>query len=143
PLLSYVFVHPSAKLNNDQISLIKSYLVSSSPRKITDSSLLKKTRQEHRNVRKDNKNEKKYDWVKPAPNGIDYIPDYRDWMAISTTDRFDNGTIRIIFGNKEAVNAIRNRQTNPWPDGSILAKTLWKQEISPQGIVSTGEFIHV
>src|SRR5690554_3765444 len=79
PLLSYAFVHPSAKLNNDQISLIKNYLVSSSPRKITDSSLLKKARQEYRNAQQDNKEEKKYDWVKPAPNGIDYIPDYRDW----------------------------------------------------------------
>lgn len=143
PLPSYAFVHPAAKLSTEQIRLIKDYLVSTSPRNVTDSSALKKSAEAYVNTLQNNKKEKKYDWVKPAPNGIDYIPDYRDWMAISTTDRFDNGTIRIIFANKEAVAAIRNKQTNPWPDGSILAKTLWKQEISSEGIVSTGEFIHV
>ncbi len=143
PLPSYALVHPSAKLNKKQISLIKNYLISITPRPITDTSQVKKSEQEYVNALQSNKKEKKYDWVKPAPNGIEYIPGYRDWKAISTTDRFDNGTIRIIFANKKAVDAIKNGQTNPWPDGSILAKTLWKQEISPEGIVSTGEFIHV
>lgn len=143
PPPSYIFVHPSAKLNNEQIHLIKNYLVSITPRPITDTSQVKKSAQEYLHAIQNNQREKKYDWVKPAPNGIEYIPNYRDWKAISTTDRFDNGTIRIIFANKDAVAAIRKKQTNPWPDGSILAKVLWKQEISPQGIVSTGEFIHV
>lgn len=143
PPSSYTLVHPSAKLNEEEIGLIKNYLISITPLKVTDSSQVKKSDKEYRSWVQNNQRAKKYDWVKPAPNGIEYIPNYRDWKVISTTDRFDNGTIRIIFANKDAVAAIRNKQTNPWPDGSILAKVLWKQEISSEGIVSTGEFIHV
>lgn len=143
PLPSYAFVHPSAKLNSQEIDIIKNYLISITPRKVTDSAQVKKSAQEFTSLIKKNKNDKKYDWVKPAPNGIEYIPDYREWKSISTTDRFDNGTIRIIFANKDAVTAIQNKQTNPWPDGSIFAKVLWKQEVDTNGIVSTGEFVHV
>lgn len=143
PLPSYAFVHPSSKLSIEQIEIIKNYLVSITPRKVTDSAQIKKSQEEFTVLIKNNQNNKKYDWVKPAPNGIEYIPDYREWKAISTTDRFDNGTIRIIFANKDAVTAIQKKQTNPWPDGSIFAKVLWKQEVSNRGIVSTGEFVHV
>src|SRR5690606_20182565 len=135
--------HPLAKLDKKQINLIKNYLLSIATSPETDSSKVKKSEREYPVPLRNNPADKEYDWVKPAPNGIRFIPDYRNWMAISTTDRFDNGTIRIIFANKKAVAAIRNKQTNPWPDGSIFAKVLWKQKISPQGIVTTGEFIHV
>jgi hypothetical protein len=41
--------------------------------------------------------------VQPAPNGIRYISDYRNWTIISITDRFDNGTLRMIYGNDIAI----------------------------------------
>lgn len=151
PPSSYTLVHPSAKLNEEEIGLIKNYLISITPRTVSNhspvkkpgDSLVKKIDQERLGGKQNSPREKNYDWVKPAPNGIAYIPNYRDWKVISTTDRFDNGTIRIIFANDAAVAAIQNKETNPWPDGSIFAKVLWKQKISPEGIVSTGEFVHV
>ncbi len=81
--------------------------------------------------------------VKASPNGIEYINDYRNWKAISTTDRFDNGTMRVIFANDIAADAIKNKQTNPWPDGSIFAKTAWKKKTDTEGNTTTGKFVQV
>lgn len=35
--------------------------------------------------------------------------------------------MRIILGNDIAIKASRSNQTNPWPDGTILGKLVWKQ----------------
>ena len=78
-----------------------------------------------------------------APNGISYIPDYKNWKPISSTERFDNGTMRIIFGNDIAVKAAKEHKTNPWPDGTIIAKVAWDQIIDSDGNVTTGAFKQV
>jgi hypothetical protein len=143
PLSSYTLVHRSARLNENQVQVIMSYLTSISPRSTADSLQVKPAGRDDENRIRDKSEPGHYKWVKPAPNGIAYIPDYRNWKAISTTDRFDNGTMRIIFANEMAVAAIKARRINPWPDGSILAKAAWKQEIAPDGSVSTGQFVQV
>lgn len=80
----------------------------------------------------------------PAPNGIDLPTGYRDWCIISTSHRTDNKTIRIILGNETAVKAAREGKTNPWPDGAILAKLVWKDTTSPEWPEATvpGDFVH-
>jgi len=78
--------------------------------------------------------------VPKALNGITYIPDYKNWQPISSTERFDNGTMRIIFGNDIAVKAIKNNSIRPWPNGTIFAKVAWAQQQDKDGNVSTGEF---
>ena len=65
--------------------------------------------------------------VAPAPNGITLPAGYKDWRVIATSHRTDNKTLRVILGNDIAVNAARNGQTKPWPDGSVLAKLVWKE----------------
>ena len=65
--------------------------------------------------------------VDPAPNGITLPTGYKDWRVIATSHRTDNKTLRVILGNDIAVNAARNGQTKPWPDGSVLAKLVWKE----------------
>jgi hypothetical protein len=65
--------------------------------------------------------------VAPSPNGIEFPADYADWRVISISDRTDNKTMRVILGNKVAIEAARSGQTNPWPDGAILGKVVWKQ----------------
>jgi hypothetical protein len=63
----------------------------------------------------------------PAPShGIDYPAGWQDWAAISVAHRTDNDTVRLIVGNDVAVKAARAGQTNPWPDGAVLAKVVWK-----------------
>jgi hypothetical protein len=63
----------------------------------------------------------------PGPShGIDYPAGWQDWAAISVAHRTDNDTIRLIVGNDAAVKAARAGQTNPWPDGAVLGKVVWK-----------------
>ena len=78
-------------------------------------------------------------------NGIELPDNYQDWQPISASHRIDNKTMRIILGNDIAIKASRNKQTNPWPDGTIIGKLVWKQtteEDWPAAIVP-GEFVHV
>ena len=65
--------------------------------------------------------------VPPSPNGIDYPIGYQDWRVISLSHRIDNHTVRVIYGNDVAVKAARAGNTNPWPDGAILGKVVWKE----------------
>ena len=60
--------------------------------------------------------------MQPAPNGLNFFPDYRDWKPVSTTDRFDNNTMRVILGNDVANRAIAANNIHPWPDGAAFAK---------------------
>ena len=81
--------------------------------------------------------------VLPAPNGIT-LPDYQDWRVISQSHRTDNNSVRIILGNDIAIDAARAGKTKPWPDGTILAKLVWKQRIDdawPAAVVP-GDFVH-
>lgn len=62
----------------------------------------------------------------PAPNGLTLPEGYRDWRLISISQRTDNNTLRAILGNDVAISASREGKTNPWPDGAILGKLVWK-----------------
>lgn len=140
PLPSYSAVHSSTKLNDQQVQILKKYALSLAPRKVTDSVQIHKAEKQYSEWVKKTQ---KCSSIQPSPNGLQYIPNYRDWKAISTTNRFDNGTMRIIFGNEIAVKAIQEQHTNPWPDGTVFAKAAWKQEVHADGSISTGEFIQV
>jgi len=69
--------------------------------------------------------------VKPAPNGITLPEGYKDWRVISSSHRTDNKTMRVIVGNDLAIQSARAGKTNPWPDGAILGKLSWKEQIHP------------
>lgn len=81
----------------------------------------------------------------PAPNGIALPADFADWRLLSTSARSDNDTLRAILGNKAAIKAASEGRTNPWPDGAVLAKVVWKRttlEAWPPASVP-GDFVHV
>lgn len=61
-----------------------------------------------------------------APNGITLPEGYKDWRVLSVHHRSDNGTLRAVLGNDVAIKAAREGRTNPWPDGAILGKTVFK-----------------
>jgi hypothetical protein len=68
--------------------------------------------------------------------------EYIDWRLLAVSHRQDKKTLRAILGNDTAIAAARKEQTKPWPDGSILAKVVWKESTHPnwpQAIVP-GEF---
>lgn len=82
--------------------------------------------------------------VQPAPNGIEIPKSYKDWRLISVSHREDNNSLRAILGNFIAIKAARSGNTNPWPDGAILAKLVWKDSKHPKWDKATvpGELIH-
>jgi hypothetical protein len=51
---------------------------------------------------------------------------YKDWRVIGVSHRSDHESLRSILGNDIAVEAARSGHTNPWPEGAILAKLVWK-----------------
>ncbi|WP_305041544.1 cytochrome P460 family protein [Geoalkalibacter sp.] len=83
--------------------------------------------------------------VPPAPNGITLPGGYQNWRLISSSYREDNKTLRVILGNDQAVEAALRGQTNPWPDGAILGKLVWKEARHPQwpAALIPGELSHV
>ena len=142
PIKDYELVHPSASVSKNDLDVLKKYLVTlTPPQKIADTAKI-------------NAASKQYDhWQKIAPaasaklpvalNGITYIPDYKNWQPISSTERFDNGTMRVIFGNPIAIKAIHDHHINPWPNGTIFAKAAWEQIEDKEGNVNTGAFKQV
>ncbi len=61
----------------------------------------------------------------PAPNGIELPEDLFDWAVLGAASRTDNGSIRVALGNSVAAAAARSGDTNPWPDGTMIADLVW------------------
>jgi len=82
--------------------------------------------------------------VESAPNGINIPQGYKDWRAIAPSHRTDNNTLRMILGNDVAIKAAREGKTNPWPDGTIFAKLVWKDRQDENWAAATvpGAFVH-
>jgi hypothetical protein len=76
-------------------------------------------------------------------NGLPFEADFEGWKPISTTDRGDNNTFRLILGNDIAVKAAASGNISPWPDGARLAKIAWQQELGADGLVYPGQFVQV
>lgn len=82
--------------------------------------------------------------VPPAPNGIELPAGYKDWLVIGISHRSDNNTLRVILGNDRAIEAARESETNPWPDGVIMAKIVLKDSTHEHWKAATvpGKFVH-
>ena len=81
----------------------------------------------------------------PAPShGISYPTGWQNWSPIAVSHRTDNSTLRVILGNEVAVKAARSGKTNPWPDGAILGKVVWKdtQLENWKAAIAPGKFVH-
>jgi Haem-binding domain/Cytochrome P460 len=81
--------------------------------------------------------------VNPEFNGFPFDPAFGSWKPISTTDRGDNNTFRLILGNDVALKAAQTGNTSPWPDGARFAKIAWQQQPGPDGLVHPGKFVQV
>ena len=81
----------------------------------------------------------------PAPShGISYPAGWQNWAVIAVSHRTDNKTSRVILGNDTAVKAARSGNTNPWPDGAVLGKVVWKdtQLTGWKAATVPGTFVH-
>jgi hypothetical protein len=70
--------------------------------------------------------------AKAPGQGMDMPRDYKNFRLIGVSQRPDDQSLRAILGNEIAVQAARAGKTNPWPNGAILAKLVWKQKQSAQ-----------
>jgi len=89
------------------------------------------------------------DNIPPAPNGIHVPVGYKNWRVIGVAHRTDSNTLRAIVGNGIAVKAARTGHTNPWPEGTVFGKLVWKDMQNPDwdaatvpGVESHIEFMH-
>lgn len=139
PPRSYLLLHPEAKVTAEKLHTLKAYLDPYRTRPASSAAQIAAVTEEYGK------------WigggpaqdVRPAPNGIAFIPEYKNWKAISITERFDNQTIRLVLGNDLAIEAIENNSINPWPDGAILAKVAWDRLIDESGSAQPGQFKQV
>ena len=76
--------------------------------------------------------------------GPSYPAGWRNWAVIAVSHRTDNHTLRVILGNETAVKAARSGKTNPWPDGAILGKVVWKEAglENWKEVIVPGELVH-
>ncbi|PQA54467.1 heme-binding domain-containing protein [Siphonobacter curvatus] len=140
PLQSYTLVHPSAKVTPREIEALRSYAISLAQAKPADAAKIHAADLEFEQY-KEHATQRPQTPV--ALNGIAYFDDYKNWKPISTTTRFDSGTMRVIYGNDIAVKAIEKDQIRPWPQGSVIVKVVWDQLEEASGEVRTGRFNNV
>lgn len=140
PLPSYVRIHPGVTVTPAQVTVLKDYLSGMSPGGATPEAEKTIASVQYESWVFGMSQRRR---VQNAPNGIAFEPEYKNWKAISSTDRFDNGTMRVILGNDVAIRAVASKQINPWPDGTMFAKIAWYQQVDGRGRVSTGAFQQV
>jgi hypothetical protein len=139
PLPAYKRLHPESVITPEQLAVLKTYLASLEPEQPATTAEVSAADAQYGNWI----SQQSMPPVSPAPNGIEFPPDYKNWKVVSSTDRPDNRTMRQILGNDVAVKAIAENHINPWPDGTAFAKVAWYQQPDEKGFVRTGAFFQV
>jgi hypothetical protein len=142
PLKQYALLHHGAEIAAGEVAVLRAYLLTLAPKAVPDTAKQRLALEQY---------EKAIQAVtgsqtpKDELNGIGYhdLAGFPGWKAISTTDRFDNGTLRLIMGNDIAAQAIREGNTHPWPTGATFAKVAWDQLPDSAGEVHAGAFKQV
>jgi len=139
PLPQYRMAHPDAAVTSEALAVLRAYLGPPSEIKAADAAQVSAADAQYNQwIPSGNSTASN---VMPEFNGVAFLPDYKNWRAISSTDRFDNHTMREILGNDVAVKAIAENHINPWPDGTAFAKVTWQQQPDENGFIHTGAFI--
>jgi hypothetical protein len=122
PLSEYTLAHPEAKVSVQDVAVLKQYVASLAKNPPADTAKLNAADRQYQHWQP---NKAAPAAVPVAPNGIAYLPDYKNWQAISTTERFDNGTMRVVFGNDVAASETSTSTPGPtarpspkWPGTS-------------------------
>lgn len=140
PLPDYRRVHPESVIRPEELMVLKTYLTPAAPASPSTAAEISAANAQYEK------------WIQtggtsfavsPAPNGIALLPDYKNWKAISSTERSDNHTIRQILGNEIAIRAIAENHIDPWPDGAAFAKVAWLEQVDEKGSVRAGAFFQV
>jgi len=133
PLPQYTAVHSKARITDEELVLLKNYVTELSNRNhgAGDTMEIKTAKKSAGDMPK-------------SINGISYFDSYKSWKVIASTNRLDNGTMRLVYGNDITVKAIKENTINPWPDGAIIVKVVWNlQPQDKEGNVIPGNFNNV
>ena len=138
PLPSYLAVHRDARVTPEELAILKNYLAPFAPATAPTPTpaatpTTPQLSPQHAAVTP----------AGPSPNGVPYLSGWQDWQLVSTTDRGDNHTLRIITGNDVAIKAIAGHHTSPWPDGAAFAKIAVAAIDDGKGSITSGPFIQV
>lgn len=135
PLPTYTAVHAKAKLSTEDIAVLKKYVRDLSPAKYQDSAIIHEADREFNHFQQQLPAAAH---IPVAANGVAYISGYQSWQVISTTNRFDNHSIRIVYGNAITVKAIKENHINPFPEGSTIVKVVWNSIEMQNGDILPG-----
>ena len=139
PPRSYLLLHPEAKVTPEKLQILKDYL---NPYRTRPASTVAQFAAATEEYEQWIGGRPAHD-VGPAPNGIAFIPEYKNWKAIGSSERLDNETVRLILGNDAAISAIEKNTINPWPDGVMFAKVAWNRLVDESGSAQPGPFWQV
>jgi hypothetical protein len=133
PLRLYLLGHPGSGVTAEELATLKAYLDPFKPVSGTGASAAAAVAAPKHLTAP----------ASPSLNGVPFLPGYADWKVVSTTDRGDNHTLRIITGNDLAVKAIEQHQLPSWPEGAAFAKITWQAVDDGHGHIVPGKFVQV
>ncbi len=131
PLRLYLIGHPDAGVTAEELAVLKKYLAPFKPAAGASG--------EAAGVAP----KKLEEPAGPSLNGVPFLPGFADWRVVSTTDRGDNHTLRIITGNDLAIKAIAAHELPSWPEGAAFAKITFQAVNDGHGHVVPGKFVQV
>ena len=131
PLPLYLKGHPGSGVTAEELAVLKEYLAPFKPG-VGASGVAAGEAPQHLSAP-----------AAASPNGVPFLPGYADWRVVSTTDRGDNHTLRIITGNDLAIGAIEKHQLPSWPEGAAFAKITFQAVDDGHGRIVPGKFVQV
>ncbi|HEY4108252.1 cytochrome P460 family protein [Puia sp.] len=147
PLSQYALLHHGATIDQAAIGVLKEYASAIGYHAKPDTGRERAQAEQYTswNAANDATNLATNVAIRDEYNGVAYGPlaGFPTWKAVSTTERFDNGTLRLILGNDITIKAIREGHTNPWPDGAVFAKVAWDQLPDSSGAIYAGAYKQV
>ncbi|MGA7158409.1 MAG: cytochrome P460 family protein [Acidobacteriaceae bacterium] len=131
PLRLYLIGHPHAGVTAEELATLKEYLAPFAPKNGASGEAAVEAPKHLMEP------------VSASLNGVPFLPGFADWKVMSTTDRGDNGTLRIITANDVAIKAIAEHTLPSWPEGAAFAKITFQAVDDGQGHVTPGKFVQV
>jgi len=131
PLKSYVDFHPESRITPGDLAVLKAYATTLSVSNRLDT------------IGRNFSIQRSSSIIPISANGIKHMPEYRNWEIMSTTSRFDNGSMRVMFANPIAMRAVREKQINPWPNGAVIAKVVWEKLEDKAGNIRQGKLVNI
>jgi Cytochrome P460/Haem-binding domain len=143
PLPQYQRLHPESAITADKLRVLKDYLNAVAQSEGASAIQAKAADAQYETWIQAGSSGASALQVAASPNGIAFLPDYKNWRAISSSERDDNATLRQILGNEIAVKAVADGRIHPWPDGAAFAKIAWFQRADENSVLRPGAFFQV